>query len=47
MGLVEANTMSYKELDAISDLMPNLSQNGLDSIENNFKNFLEAVNVKS
>ncbi len=47
IGLVEANTLSYKELAAISDLMPNLSQNGLESIENNFKNFLDAVNVKS
>ncbi len=45
--LLEANTITYKELAAISDLMPNLSQSGLDSIENNFKNFIEAVSVKS
>jgi hypothetical protein len=47
LRLLQANTICYKELAAINEVMPNLSQSGLESIEGNFKNFLEAVNVKS
>ena len=39
--------MHYKELTLVTDVISNLNQDGLDRIEFDFNNFLEAVNAKA
>ena len=44
---VETGRMGYKELTLVTDVISNLSEEGMDRIEFDFDNFLEAVTAKA
>jgi hypothetical protein len=44
---VEQGKLSYRELALINDVMPNLSQNGLQRLEGDFDRFVQAVRGKA
>jgi len=39
--------MGYKELALVSEVIPNLSEEGLERLEADFLNFLEAINARA